>query len=342
MKFYNPNFKLLCGIISNIFYVGYIWMDFKKIVLIFGVVVLFLGVFMMSDSQDKSSASLNSQKPIVSVSTFSIYDITKHIAGDSVELVNILPFGVSAHSFEPTPKLMGKIERSALVIFSGGGLEPWTDGFNFKHSALNISKYVKLREMVKKSSHKMEHHEDDGHHHNSKTDPHYWLDIANMITATNVITEKLIEISPQNKSLYTKNQQDYVEMLEKLKKDFDKNLKECKHDTLVTNHNAFSYVAKKYNFKTAALSGLSPQAMPSAKTIASLMQKIEKEDIRTIFFESFANEKVIRTIAQDTHINVDVLHPLGNITADQASQNLTYENIMRENLQKISKALECN
>jgi len=206
-------------------------MDFKKIVLIFGVVVLFLGVFMMSNSQDKSSAILESHKPIVSVSTFSIYDITKHVAGDSVELVNILPFGVSAHSFEPTPKLMGKIERSALVIFSGGGLEPWTDGFNFKNSALNISKYVKLREMVKKSSHKMEHHEDDGHHHNFKTDPHYWLDIVNMITTTNVITEKLIEISPQNKSLYTKNQQDYIEMLEKLKEDFDKNLKECRHDT---------------------------------------------------------------------------------------------------------------
>jgi zinc transport system substrate-binding protein len=234
---------------------------------------------------------------------------------------------------------MAKIEKSALVIFSGGGLEPWTDGFNFKNNALNISKYVKLREMHK-PSHKQEH--SSSHHHHSKTDPHYWLDIDNMVIATKVITKNLIQITPKKESFYKENEKNYIAMLEKLKEAYNTNLTECKHNTLVTNHNAFSYVAKKYGFKTAALSGLSPQAMPSAKTITSLMKRIEKDKIRTIFFESFANEKVIRTIAKDANINVDVLHPLGNITADQANKHLTYEKIMKENLTKISKALECN
>ena len=309
-------------------------MNYKKIISV--VMFLFLGIgFFVTNFHDTSSKPTKvSQKPIVLVTTFSIYDITKHIAQDSIDLVKILPAGVSPHSFEPTPKLMVKIEKSALVIFSGGGLEPWVDGFHFKNSALNISKYVQLRHI--KSTHK----EKENHHH-SGVDPHYWLDIDNMIIATEVITKKLIEIAPKNKTLYLQNKKNYISMLHQLQKDFSAKLKECHQDTLVSNHNAFSYIAQKYHFKTAPLSGLSPQAMPSAKKISALMQRIAKEHITTIFFESFANEKVIQTIAKDTKVDVDVLHPLGNITATQEKNNLTYEDIMRENLSKISKALEC-
>jgi len=311
--------------------------NLKKIIFSLAFIVLIFQI--VSFTQTKKEKNL-SQKPIVSVSTFAIYDITKHIAQDSVEIVNILPFGVSAHTFEPTPKLMAKIEKSKLVIFSGGGLEPWTDGFAFKNSVLNISKYVKLREL-----HKPNHHENetkDTHHHHGHTDPHYWLDIDNVKKATKIITQKLIDITPSKRKFYLENEQNYLTMLNNLQNDFDKSLKECKNDTLVSNHNAFSYMATKYHFKTAALSGLSPQSMPSAKDITKLMKKIKKDHIKTIFFESFANEKVIKTIAKDTNVDVDVLHPLGNITAQQASQHLTYEDIMRENLSKISKALECN
>lgn len=300
--------------------------SFNKVILFFIFHLSILGLVSCSSSTSQS------QKPIVSVSTFAIYDITKHIADSTVELVNILPPGVSAHSFEPTPKLMAKLEKSALVIYSGGGLEPWTDGFHFTHTALKISDYVALREI---------HHKKGSHHHKGRFDPHYWLDLENMKKATQVITKNLIKILPKNEKLYRKNEKNYLTMIESLQNDFNASLKECKYDTLVTNHNAFSYLAHNYNFKTAALSGLSPQSMPSAKKITELMHRIQKDKIQTIFFESFANEKVIRSIAHDTKIAVDVLHPLGNITATQLKNNETYEEIMRENLSKISKALQC-
>jgi zinc transport system substrate-binding protein len=307
-------------------------MDYKKIIFI--LVSLSLGLFFLNLITTPTQQIQSVKKPIVLVTTFSIFDITKHIAQESIELIKILPAGVSPHSFEPTPKLMAKIEKSALVIFSGGGLEPWVDSFHFKNSALNISKYVHLRKITP-------HKKANKEHHHSNIDPHFWLDIDNMIITTNIITNKLIKIAPKNKVLYLKNQKDYIAMLQKLQKDFTTHLQECKLDTLVTNHNAFSYIATKYHFKTAALSGLSPQAMPSAKKISYLMKRIEKEHIQTIFFESFANEKVIRSIAKDTHIEVNVLHPLGNITARQEKKNSTYEDIMRENLIKITKALKC-
>ena len=272
---------------------------------------------------------LSDSKPIVSLSTFSLFDIAKHITGNSMELVMILPFGVDAHSFEPTPKLMAKIQKSSLVVYSGAGLEPWIDGFEFKHDVINMSQYVKLRALDKNHHH---HHEHKVSH--NTVDPHYWLDISNMIASTNIIKDSLIKISPELKDLYEKNAQHYIEMLKALDSEYKSKIKECKKDTIIVNHNAFSYLSANYGFKVEALSGLSPEAQPSAKMMIKLIEHIDEHKISTIFFESFVSDKAIKSIASEAKVGVDVLQPLGNITADEAKKHLTYEDIMKINLEK--------
>ncbi len=182
------------------------------------ILILFLaGLFFLIQNKEKSSVT---QKPIVGVTTFALYDITKHIAGDTLTVVNILPFGVDPHSFEPTPRLMMSIEKSSLVFYSGAGLEPWIHGFKFKHKAVNISKYVRLRKLT--NAEIEQDHEHKAHH--SAIDPHYWLDFDNMKRATEVITKELIALQPQNKELYMKNRDKYIQMLSKLDAAYKKTL----------------------------------------------------------------------------------------------------------------------
>jgi len=310
--------------------------NFIKIIFVLIVVVSVLQMFVIKNDSNKSTQN-SVTKPIVSLSTFSLYDIAKHIAGDSVELVMILPFGVDAHSFEPTPKLMAKIQKSALVVYSGAGLEPWIDGFEFKHDVINMSEYVKLREL-KAGEH---HHHDNHHIEHNRVDPHYWLDFNNMVIATNMIKDSMIKLFPKYKDLYENNAKEYINMLNRLDSKYRDSIKDCKIDTIVVNHNAFSYLSHNYGFHVEALSGLSPQAQPSAKNMIKLISDVKKYNISTIFFESFVSDKAIKSIASEAKVDVDVLQPLGNITADEAKKKLSYEDIMLENLEKISKALEC-
>ena len=275
-------------------------------------------------------------KPTIAASTFSLYDIAKNIASDTAETFMILPFGVDAHSYEPTPKDMVKISRSNLVLYSGAGLEPWIEGFEFKNKAVNISLHVKLREVGEDQD---EHNHDD--HQHGRVDPHYWQSPQNMILATERITEELIALFPKNRELYSKNRDSYIAMLKNLDEDYKKELSTCQLDTIIVNHNAFSYLANRYGFHTEALSGLSPESEPSAKNMIKLIEFIKEHKVETIFFEKFANEKTIKSIAKEAKVSYDVLQPLGNITADEAKEKLSYEDIMRRNLQKISKALKC-
>jgi len=308
--------------------------NFKKIAFILVVVVVFLQFFIIADDKKEESSV-----PTIAVSTFSLYDITKHIAGDSVEIVNILPFGVDPHSFEPTPKLMAQIETSSLVLFSGAGLEPWIHGFEFKTRAINISKHVKLRELHSDEFEFHKHHDHQCAH--NKLDPHYWLDFENMKKMTILIKDELIKLSPENRDIYSQNAEKYTYMLTKLDQNYKKHLSSCRVDTVILNHNSISYLAQNYNFHVESLSGLSPEAQPTASDIKRILNDIHKEGISTIFFENFVNDRVIKSIAKDADVKIDVIQPLGNITAEEARREITYEDVMYLNLKKLSEALVC-
>lgn len=282
------------------------------------------------------SAKESAHKPTIAASTFSLYELSKYIAGESAEVFMILPFGVDVHSYEPSPKDMIKISKSDLLLFSGANLEPWASGFSFKNRAVDISKYVELQELG--SDH---HHEGSHNHASHQIDPHYWQDPNNMIKVAQQVTKELSELSPQNRDLYAKNRDLYIEMLKNLDNEYKKRLSSCKLDTIIVNHDAFSYLAHRYGFHIEALSGLSPEAEPSAKNMVKLIEHVKEHKVSTIFFESFASDKAIKSIAKEAKVKVDMLQPLGNITADEAKANLSYEDLMRKNLQKISQALEC-
>jgi len=298
------------------------------------ILLLLIAVFLIFIVFLNKEESPSNKKPMIAVTTFALHDILTHISGDTLKIVNALPFGVDPHSFEPTPKLVGNIEKSALFIYSGAGLEPWTHGFDFESKVLNISEYVKLRELNEES--------DDAHHHHHGEDPHYWLDFSNMIKATDIITNELIKLFPIHKKLYNDNKIVYIKMLKRVDVEYKNELSACKKDTIIVNHNAFGYLANKYNFHVESLSGLSPEAMPNAKNIIRVIKIIKEYDVSTLFFETFASDKVVNSIAEEANVSVDVLQPLGNITASESAQGLTYETMMRQNLLKLSKALECH
>jgi zinc transport system substrate-binding protein len=305
---------------------------------IFIIIIIVITFLIASMNQNEQIESVE-KKPTIALSTFSLYEIARNIAGDTADTFMILPFGVDAHSYEPTPKQVTKLYKSDLVVYSGAGLEPWISGFDFQNKSIDMSQYVDLKEI---DGDEHDHHgHGDNHGKERAFDPHYWLDIDNMIKATEYITKELIELFPQNKDLYIKNRDAYIGKLRKLDADYKDRLSSCKLDTIAVNHNAFSYISSRYGFHVESLNSLSPESEPSAKNMAHLIEYVKKHQVSTIFFESFVNDRAIKSIANEAGVSVDVLQPLGNITADEAAQKLTYDDIMRSNLNKISNALEC-
>jgi ABC-type Zn uptake system ZnuABC Zn-binding protein ZnuA len=90
--------------------------------------------------------------------------------------------------------------------------------------------------------------------------------------------------------------------------------------TLVTDHDAFGYVARRYGIRVvgAVIPSQTTQAQPSAGDLAELSRVIRRMHVRTVFPESSASPRLARAIADQTGASVgaelygDTLGPTGS------------------------------
>lgn len=305
------------------------------------VMVLLLLTALFLVWQNKPTNLQDSKQPYLLVTTFALYDLASAVAGDKMSVEMLIPFGVDVHGFEPTPKDMVRLDGAELFIYSGAGLEPWAHNLGGSRSKLDISHAVSLVTLEDASHEEHEAHEGACEHHHGAIDPHYWLDPYNMISAAEEVAMWLGEHDPDNAAYYGQRKEAYTEQMKRLDKMYRERLHACTKHSIVVNHNAFGYLAKRYGFEVHAISALSPEAMPSAKTMAALSDLIEHEEVGVIFFESFVSDRLIKSLAEETGAVVDVLQPLANITAEEAQHGVSYVGLMEENLAKLSKAMEC-
>lgn len=283
---------------------------------------------------------IRSRDADVVVSTFALYDIARHLLGADAEVQMLVPFGNDVHTFETTPADMVRIMQSRLFLYSGAGLEPWTADFAGHGNAEDMSRFVRLREGAHHHEHDHDAEEHDAEQEGHAVDPHYWLDVDNMIALVQAMEgmfrKAFPAISPE--TLHTRADA-YITRLHTLDGLYKKRLAECRVDTIVVSHNAFGYLAERYGFHVDAVSGLSPDTMPDARTVARLSDLVKVEEVTTVFYEAFVSDKLAATVAREAGVRVDVLQPLANITAKEIGAD--YFRLMNANLLKLHDAMEC-
>jgi len=257
----------------------------------------------------------------VAVTIYPTYDIVKNIGGDKINLNQIIPFGQEPHSFEPTPRDIINISNSKLFIYTGLAVDSWA--IDLGDIAKKRKKFIKLSEVSEIV----------------KNDPHFWLDIDNFKKMANLIANRLIKLDSNNEISYQENLSIYLAKLEKLDSAYKEQLGNCEIHSVIVNHNAFQYLARRYDFKTFPIMGISPDDKPSAKVLAEIVDLVKERNISTLFFEELASSRVIETVAKETGIQIDSLSPFGNIPQNEIQTG--YINLMYQNLEKLKKAMSC-
>ncbi|MDD4856071.1 MAG: zinc ABC transporter substrate-binding protein [Sulfuricurvum sp.] len=293
----------------------------QKIVLFFSILIAIIVLLTFLTAEKKSVVS--SGKPTVVVSTFSLYEAACAVAGNTLHIRSIVPLGSDAHMFSPNPTQVADISKAVLFIYNGAGFETWVEPLKN-----TLPKTMSVMDM---SMHVTVFH----------NDPHYWLDIDNMIKITQTLDGQFSKLSPANTELFHKNAATYIVKLQKLKADYTTGLSECKNRTLVTNHDAFGYLAHANKLENISVIGLSSDEQPSARTISHIVKLVKEHKIKTIFFEELISDNIAQTIAKETGVKVQPLQPLENISEDELKSHQTYLTVMGDNLKKLREAMEC-
>ena len=312
------------------------------------------------NSATTNADSKTDSKMVIATSFYPIEFITRSIIGDKASVFNPVPANADLHNFEPTTQDTKKINQAKVFFYQGDGIDPWatkiaqSQNNAFKLQANNNTEVAGSLKILdqKDTQHKDgENEKDHDHDHKEESksnpkdlskDPHTWLSIKQMISNTEMITTKVIEVDNSNSEYYKTNSLKLIQDLKTLDSKFKQNLFKCNKRTIVVAHNAYNYLAKDYDFEIEQLSGVNSEREPTTQELTKILQNIKDKGISTIYYDTTINPKLAKSIAQESKTKTLPLYSLESLTSDQQSKNLNFVQLMEQNLANLMIGMECN
>ncbi|MEN6412328.1 MAG: zinc ABC transporter substrate-binding protein [Veillonellales bacterium] len=291
-----------------------------------------------------NSTQASGEKIKIVATMYPVYEFAKQVGKDKVAVTMLVPPGAEPHDWEPTPKDLAQIRTAKLFLYHGANLEP-VDKLLTKEvlgttTAVEISKGIPLLTKTAEAKDETKEPQEDHDQHHSGTDTHVWLDPLYAQQEINNIAAALAAIDPQNKEYYQDNARQYNSELEKLNQEYQTALANVPHRDIIASHDAFGYLAKRYNLRQVAIMGLNPDTEPTPDKMAKVVNFCREHQVKYIFFETVVNPKLSQTIAKETGAGLLVLNPVESLSAEEMKQGKNYLSIMRENLVNLQTALE--
>ena len=311
------------------------------------------------DDGDGGSADTGSEGQLAVVTSFyPVEYLASRVAGDQAQVSTLTSAGVDPHDVELSPRQVASLGSADLVLYSAG-MQPAVDRAVESEAgdrAVDLAPHADLlligetpgehhdhsHDEHDEDDHAHEDDEDDAHHghDHGPEDPHFWLDPERYGQVAAVVAAELIAIDPDNTANYEANLKLVLADLEELDQDFAAGLAECRSRDLVTTHEAFGYLAHRYDLRQTGITGIAPESEPSPARLAEVTSRVRDLGVGATFAEPIVRDDIARTIANETGAEVLTLDPVEGIT--DSSAGTSYPEIMRANLEALREGLGCS
>jgi len=238
----------------------------------------------------------------------------QELGGRHVEVENLTPAGAEPHDIEVSPRDVEAVRSADLVLLLGRGFQP-----QLERAAGSGNEVLHLLDTPGLAV-----HGDD--------DPHVWLDPVRYALIVKRIGEAL-----HAKAAAARLDQ----RLRRLEGQYRRGLAHCARQEIVTSHEAFAYLARRYGLEQVAITGLSPEAEPTPQRLADVIQAVRNTHATTVFSERLVSPRVAETVARETGVRTAVLDPIEGLTPDEETRGEDYFSLMRANLTAVRKGLGC-
>ena len=289
--------------------------------LVIALFALFLGACGQKSSQDNSSEAKGMK---IVTSFYPVYAMVKEISGDLND-VRMIQSSSSIHSYEPSANDIAAIYDADVFVYHSHTLESWAGSLD---PSLQKSKVKVLEASEGMTLERVPGLEDmragEGIDEKTLYDPHTWLDPEKVAEEAQIIADKLSELDSANKDTYQKNAQNFSSKAHDLTKKYQPIFEKANQKTFVTQHTAFSYLAKRFGLNQLGIAGISPDQEPNPRQLTEIQEFVKAYKVKTIFTESNASSRVADTLVKSTGVTLKILNPL---EADPQNDKSYLENL---------------
>lgn len=301
-----------------------------------------------SESSSSDSSAPASDALTIAASFYPLSEIVETVTnGLSVKIVNLTPPGVGAHDHELTANQLDDLTTVDAVFYLGGGLQPSVEKavaqLDSAIKVTNLADYATTidaaKEEEEEEGHSDDDHDDEAH---GDTDPHVWLDPANMVSMTQAVVTVLTALSPDSKTTLDTNATTYIAELEQVGKAIDTTFTNCASRSLVTSHDAFGYFAARAKLDTVPIAGVNPENEPSAKELEAIAKVARDAKATTVFFEAQLPDGLAKTVASSIGAEVDAINPIETLSSADLNAGKNYISVQTQNIENVAKGLRCS
>ncbi|WP_342386642.1 metal ABC transporter solute-binding protein, Zn/Mn family [Candidatus Phytoplasma asteris] len=304
----------------------------KIIIFLFATITtLILSIPFLSLTKDNNAKTASKDLQIVTTTTM-LKDLVKHLVGDvaeeeqneyqkieGIQVDSLMGVGIDPHNYKTKLSDRKKIKEADLVVINGLHLEakmaeafPLLTNNSFTVVQLDETHTKVINQEGKEEEHIKEENikrDEDTH----GPDPHIWFDIDLWIKVLKQLKYKLktvlkkdLRFSQRDIDNLKNNCDTYARKLKLLDTYVGKKFNELKGQfssqgktfILVTAHDAFSYLARKYDFELSPIQGISTQTEASISDIEELANKLVENQVKAIFVESAFPEGTLDSLKE--------------------------------------------
>lgn len=282
-----------------------------------------------------TSPSVQKPKTKVVATILPIYLFTKAVAGEAADVSILIPPGTEVHEYQSKPDTVKAIATANVLVKNGLGLESFLDNTvknaqNPQLTQIDASKNIKVLNEI---SPVVETAAKDHSHEHSQGNPHVWLDPVLAKQQVVNIRDGLIAADPANKATYQTNAAAYIKELDNLNNEFQQTLKKTPNCTFITFHDAFPYLAQRYNLKQVAVVEI-PEDQLSPTDVQTIVKTVNKYQVKALFSEPGIDNKLLTSLSKDLNLT---LSPLNSLENGETNPQYYFQ-AMRNNLQKLEAA----
>ncbi|MEO2142437.1 MAG: metal ABC transporter substrate-binding protein [bacterium] len=283
-------------------------------------VVLSVSLACGSSDQEQDLANTPKKQPMSVVTTTALLaDLVKNVGGDLVSVTALVPPGADVHSFQSTPADNVAISRAAMVVSNGGGLDQFLDQVIQRSTSDGTVHILAAKALLEL---------DD-------EDPHFWQNPVFAVRYVESIRDGLIAADPTNADDYQVNFTEYKDRLTKL--DFDiastLNTVDPTRRHLITFHDAFGHLAKRYGWQVTSLVG-SDASQVSPGPVVEILEKVREQGLTAVFAEPQFNSDLLEKAAEEAEVEI------GPIYSDvQDGEVANYIDMMLFNAKSLARLL---
>jgi zinc/manganese transport system substrate-binding protein len=189
--------------------------------------------------------------------------------------------------------------------------------------------------------------EDDGQGHGAE-DPHFWHDPVRTADGVLLIADELAEVSEVvDAEEWETRAQGYADEILAAHEEIEETLAviDDADRVLVTNHDAFGYLAVRYDFEVlgTVIPGSSTQAEANPREFSELIQTVEEAGVSTVFSENTESDRLAEQLASEvvdrSDLEIEVVQLYSDALGEDGSGAEAYLDMLRENAQRIADAL---